>query len=65
MNAPIKLTKPEKVEVRAALDGREGAIRKALAVIAADKNPRAYDALKAAYTNSLEMIGAIRNKVRV
>lgn len=54
---------PERIEIRTALEMREKALREALKVMAADKNPRAFDALKAAYTKSLAVIAGLNVKV--
>jgi hypothetical protein len=59
----LTLTLAEKVEIRLALEARGKALHVGLAVMAADKNPRAYDALKATYYASLKVIGGLQVKV--
>jgi len=65
VSAPIVLTMPEKVEIHRALELRVHVINHSISVIEADKNPRAYDAQKAAWLKSLEHVESIRKKVRV
>lgn len=59
----ITLSLAEKVEIRAALEARNNALLLRIGVIATDKNPRAYDALKASYYASLKVISALQQKV--
>ena len=64
MSAAINLTLAEKREISLALTQRDAAIQDVLTHIAKDKNPRAYDAMKASYLASLETIKGLYAKVR-
>lgn len=63
MSAAMSLTLAEKVEIHTALLMREEALNSALKRMAADKNPKAYDALKSSYYKSLRIIGTLKSRV--